>query len=147
MVAENKCMSNLGYISVLWIRNDLVWIRILSFVPGQLNNWQILSGPSARLLKHFKVFLKKYVCNYERSRPLWRKICKNYTDILFQKRSIWIQPGQQVRIRPEPDPSTTLFGSFISTDPTDSRWRIFPPTPPGSRNYVCNCWRIIDFSV
>ncbi len=79
-------------------------------------------------------------------------MCKNYTDILVKKRvkSESNLPNKS-RIRPEPDPSTTLAVSSQSltinwlTDPPDSRWGILPS--PGSHIYVCNCWWIIDISV
>ncbi len=64
---------------VLWIRNELVririlllmsfWIRIrnLPFTPGQINSFQTLSGPyiMGTLSKHFIYFLKKYVSKDE----------------------------------------------------------------------------------
>jgi hypothetical protein len=61
-------------LQVLWIRNDLVRMRILLFrsfcirIPpfkrGQINKWQISNkrnDTADRLLKHFKDFLRKYV--------------------------------------------------------------------------------------
>ncbi len=65
---------------MLWIRNNLGRIRNLIYkvVSGsQLNNW--------KTFKHFKDFLRIYICNQRKIGPFLRKISTNLIDFLVKK--------------------------------------------------------------
>ncbi len=61
-----SCMSfGLGIFLTKLVGFVVLWIRILSFKPGQkkMAIFKCASGTAARLLKQLKDILKKYVCN------------------------------------------------------------------------------------
>ncbi len=109
---------------VLWIRNDLVrmrillfrslWIRIPPFKPGQINKWQISNkrnDTADRLLKHFKDFLRKYVVQQSKKNRKEEKLAKITRIFLSQRPDriricirIQIRPGQKAQIRLDPNP-------------------------------------------
>ncbi len=127
---KKKKKNSWKFLLMLWIRNDLVRIRILTFKPGQLNNYQIFSvhnGTAARFFFSFYDILGKYICTQRRIGPFEDK----FSDFLAKK--VWSGSDfvKTFRIRPDPDPQYgfkskifALHRSFLVAYGTGTWFRI-----------------------